>query len=84
MDKPRMFFNLKNAELVPSCMMEDKQSSTSKGPHRDLWDEGVTLYTPAPMEAVPNPKPVKLSYVLLAVVGLLSIEWLTRKLLRLA
>ena len=27
---------------------------------------------------------IKLSYVLLAVVGLLSAEWLTRKLLRLA
>ena len=29
-------------------------------------------------------KPVKLPWVLVAVVGLLSIEWLTRKLLRLA
>ena len=65
-------------------MVEDKQTSTSKGPHRDLWDEGLTLYTPLPTEGVPEPKPVKVSYVLLAVVGLLSIEWLTRKLLRLA
>jgi hypothetical protein len=34
--------------------------------------------------ALSDPTPVIISYVLLVVVGLLSIEWLTRKLLRLA
>jgi hypothetical protein len=34
--------------------------------------------------AEPPAKPVKVSWVLTAVVALLSLEWLTRKLLRLA
>ena len=50
-----------------------------KGPVRDQWDDGFVLYQPAP----PG-QPVKLSYVLILVVGLLSAEWLIRKLLRLA
>jgi hypothetical protein len=36
------------------------------------------------LEAVRKEKPTKISYVLMVVVGLLSVEWLTRKLLRLA
>jgi hypothetical protein len=85
LDRPRLFFNLTNAHLIPLCMMPDRQTSVSKGPHKDLWDEGITLWTPSKAkETDPDPNPVKLSYVLLAVVGLLSLEWLTRKLLRLA
>jgi hypothetical protein len=85
-DKPRLYFNLKNAELIPNCMISDKNTSTSKGPHRDLWDEGWTI---VPGEVPDDPskpvkQPIKISYVLMFVVGLLSIEWLTRKLLRLA
>lgn len=44
----------------------------------DQWDDGFTMW-----ENPPNP-PVKFSYILMIVVGLLSVEWLTRKLLRLA
>ena len=58
-----------------------------RGPVKDLWDNGfnvpwfswangLRMYWPDP--------PLRLSYVLLTVVGLLSIEWLTRKLLKLA
>jgi hypothetical protein len=78
-ETPRLFFNLKNAELIPSCMRTVVSTVNNKGPIKDYWDEGLTLWQrPAPQE------PVKLSWVLLAVVGLLSVEWLTRKLLRLA
>ncbi len=85
LDRPRLFFNLRNAHLIPTCMNTDRQTSVARGPHKDLWDEGITLWTPKKAkETDPDPNPVKLSYVLLAVVGLLSIEWLTRKLLRLA
>ncbi|MGL4550904.1 MAG: vWA domain-containing protein [Gemmataceae bacterium] len=85
-DKARLYFNLKNAELIPACMRADVQTAKSKGPHRDLWDEGWTVAEGKKSEdpSVPEKRPVKVSYVLAAVVGLLCLEWLTRKLLRLA
>src|SRR5262249_55173515 len=85
-DKMRLYFDLKNAPLIPTCMVQDIQKQVSRGKHRDLWDDGVTLYEyPAPEDpSKPAKQPIKVAYVLLAVVGLLSIEWLTRKLLRLA
>jgi hypothetical protein len=61
-------------------MSPDPQTSESKGQPRDLWDDGL----PLPFLTRDPDRPVKLSWVLLAVVGLLSIEWLIRKLLRLA
>ncbi len=85
-DKPRLYFDLKNAGLIPSCMRRDVATSTSKGPHQDLWDNGVTIheYPPPDDPSKPPRQPVKISYVLMIVVGLLSVEWLIRKLLRLA
>jgi hypothetical protein len=74
-DKMRLFFDLKNASLIPTCMVSDVQKQVSRGKHRDWWDAGTSLGGRLPFE---------ISYVLLAVVGLLSTEWLTRKLLRLA
>ena len=72
LSKPRLYFDLTNADLIPSCMRQDIEKSERRGPVADQWDEGFTLWG------------VKLSFVLFGVVGLLSIEWLTRKLLRLA
>ncbi|MBY0231715.1 MAG: VWA domain-containing protein [Gemmataceae bacterium] len=84
-DKPRLYFTLANAHLIPNCMIVSKETSESRGPHRDWWDEGWPIYTPSKAKPDdPDPKPVKVSWVLIAVVGLLSAEWLTRKLLRLA
>ena len=85
-DKMRLYFGLENAGLIPTCMVPDVQKQVSRGKHRDWWDEGVTLYEyPQPEDPnVPQKQPVKIAYVLLLVVGLLSVEWLTRKLLRLA
>jgi hypothetical protein len=84
-DKLRLYFDSKNAELIPSCMVQDVQKQTSRGPHKDLWDDGVTLYEyPPPAAGQPPRKPIQVSYVLMVVVGLLSVEWLIRKLLRLA
>ena len=78
-EKLRLYFDLKNAHLIPTCMRPDVQTLRSRGPIQDLWDEGFVVWEREP----PNP-PVKMSWVLLAAVGLLSLEWLTRKLLRLA
>lgn len=75
----RLYFDLKSAEDIPRCMVTAVKNQRNRGPIRDLWDEGFTLWTPEPPAA-----PVTLSHVLLLVVGLLCVEWLTRKLLRLA
>jgi hypothetical protein len=76
---PRLYFDLKNAHLIPACMRRDVKTDRSRGPIKDQWDEGVTLVNRSPPQT-----PIKVSYVLLAAVGLLSMEWLIRKLLRLA
>lgn len=85
-DKPRLFFDLKNAHLIPTCMVQDVQVQRSRGKHRDLWDDGFVVHEyPKPDDpSKPAKPPIKVAYVLLAVVGLLSTEWLIRKLLRLA
>ena len=83
-DKLRLYFDLGNAGLIPTCMVQDISTTTSKGGHTDLWDDGVTVWVKAPKAGETEPERVKVSYVLLLVVGLLSMEWLIRKLLRLA
>jgi hypothetical protein len=72
----RLFFDLKSAPLIPKCMVTERKTVKSRGPIQDLWDAGVVLGDADP--------PRKISAVLLIVVGLLSVEWLTRKLLKLA
>lgn len=74
----RLFFDLRSASLIPGCMKTDIKEMRNRGPVRDLWDDGFTAWTSS------QGKPVKISWLLLAVVGLLSFEWLTRKLLRIA
>jgi hypothetical protein len=72
---PRLFFDLNTAHLIPKCMMTDSKVQRSRGPVKDLWDEGFTL------SSEPS---IRMATVLLVIAALLSIEWLTRKLLRLA
>jgi hypothetical protein len=76
-DKLRLYFDLKNAHLIPTCMRPDVQTLRNRGPIQDMWDDGFVVWDR-------EPQPITMSYVLLAAVGLLSLEWLTRKLLRLA
>jgi hypothetical protein len=78
-DKLRLYFDLKNAHLIPACMRPDVQTLRNRGPIQDLWDEGFEVW-----HREPPAQPITMSWVLLAAVGLLSLEWLTRKLLRLA
>jgi hypothetical protein len=70
---PRLFFDLTSARWIPNCMITDSRLHRSRGPFEDLWDRGFALTGAQQM-----------SIVLLALVGLWSAEWLTRKLLRLA
>jgi hypothetical protein len=79
-EKLKLYFDLNSAELIPSCMVTDRRNLRSRGPVKDLWDDGFVLREAESTDQ----QPIKLSYVLCLVVGLLSIEWLIRKLLRLA
>jgi hypothetical protein len=76
---PRLYFTLDNADLIPRCMKSVVNSNRNRGLVEDLWDGGWVLW-----DREPPDEPIKMPYVLAAVVGLLSVEWLTRKLLRLA
>jgi hypothetical protein len=90
-DKQRLYFTLKTAELIPSCMLQDVQTQTSLGRVNDLWNEDVVDHMmrlagqdpQAPEYRRPDDTK-KFSTVLIVVVLLFSLEWLIRKLLRLA
>jgi hypothetical protein len=69
----RLFFDLKSATLIPDCMTRKPLPQISRGPVKDLWDAGFEWF------GLP-----KVSLALMVIVGLFSIEWLTRKLLKLA
>jgi hypothetical protein len=72
---PHLFLDLNSAKVIPKCMITDSKVQRSRGPVKDLWDQGFTLSKePA----------IQFATVLLIVTALLSGEWLTRKLLKLA
>ena len=72
----RLYCDLNSAGVIPDCMVTDRKTQRNRGPVRDIWDAGFTIQESDP--------PLTVSIVLLVVVGLLSLEWLTRKLLKLA
>ncbi len=75
----RLLFDLRSAEYIPDCMTTQKKETRNRGRIDDLWDTGFIE-----VETESGEKKPLLPHVLWVVVGLLSIEWLTRKLLRLA
>lgn len=90
---PRLAYKIADTELlalIPECMKTEKRSNQNRGPVRDLWDRGLTMPTAEASSGWVQKYLVswwsgqRLSIVLLAVVFLLSLEWLVRKLLRLA
>jgi len=62
--------------LIPDCIDYTRQSVRNRGAVEDIWDKGISLD--------PKDRRFDISYLLLATVGLLSLEWLIRKFLRLA
>lgn len=76
----RLFFDLKSVGLIPKLMTVKPQEQTTRGPITDMWDWAFWhtsffgLFDP----------PEKVSLALVVIIGLFSIEWLTRKLLKLA
>jgi hypothetical protein len=74
----KLFFGLAGADVIPQCMTTQKKEQRNRGAYDDIWDDGPIFGRTA------DGKPIEVSAVLLVVVGLLSLEWLGRKLLRLA
>ncbi len=81
----RLFFvlgqdNLSTAELIPDCLDSRVDSYRTEGRVTDLWDKGWTVFQdihhPENAEGPP--------WALVLLVTLISAEWLTRKLLKLA
>jgi len=75
-DEPALYFDAKSAVLIPEFLTAERKVQKNRGPVVDLWPAGPDLNLFGMRGTVGT--------VLLIVVGLLSIEWLTRKLLRLA
>jgi hypothetical protein len=89
----KLAFKLADTEhlkRIPDCFEPKSAQTNMKGPVTDLWDKGIDLpkrkddgtfierHIPSFLAGQ------TLSWVMLVVIGLLSWEWLTRKLLRLA
>jgi len=72
----RLYFDLKAADVIRFCMVTEKKTQKSRGPIEDIWDDGPIVRSGDP--------PLKMSWALIIIVGLLSTEWLVRKLLKLA
>jgi hypothetical protein len=92
---PKLAFKLSERDLVgliPECFRTEERRFDIRGPVNDLWDKGVDLpqrkddgnFWERNVPEAWSGKTLPVSWVLLVVVSLLSLEWLTRKLLRLA
>lgn len=69
--------------LIPNCIDKETKNQQNRGKSEDLWDKGFTIPESAATSWM-APGPQSISYALLILVGLLCVEWMTRKLLRLA
>jgi hypothetical protein len=81
----RLAFKLADRDLlalIPECMGSRENTVDNRGKADDIWDKGFIV----PEVLTPGfvSYPQKISYVLLGVVLLLSVEWIMRKILRLA
>jgi hypothetical protein len=76
----RLFFDLESAHWIPDCLDGNSMQSLSIGKTSDIWDKGWNVFANLqnPDDATGPP------WALVLVVALLSVEWLTRKLLKLA
>ncbi len=81
----KLSFALRETEklrLIPECVKADRKEFRNRGPVEDLWDKGFEL--PSWFSSRDPSQPAQISYLLLIAIGLLSIEWAVRKLVRLA
>lgn len=89
----KLAFKVSDKDLlakIPECMKTLKTTTQNRGPVNDLWDRGFDMPTSNMEDGTARKYLVswwsglRVSAVLLVVVTLLGLEWLTRKLLRLA
>ncbi|MER3414756.1 MAG: hypothetical protein C4297_00885 [Gemmataceae bacterium] len=79
-DSDRLFFTLDDASSIPYCIGQSREPFRADGRIIDLWDKGWDVW--AKLDAPEQSSGPPWALVLLA--GLVSAEWLTRKMLRLA
>ncbi len=83
--KVKLAFKLSETDklaAIPACLKSDRKEFRNRGAVEDLWDQGATL--PSAISDRFSSQPVTISYLLMAAIGLLAIEWAVRKLVRLA
>lgn len=89
----KLLFDLPNARLIPDCMRTQRNDVKTRGKVQDQWDKGFVIdrdeeghgnLIAGYRARWAQPGEASVSIFLIVAVGLLSIEWLTRKLLRLA
>ena len=79
------FGDEESLKLIPDCIKQDAKTIRNKGKVEDYWDKGFELPTwMTNWMTGPSDRPMRVGYMLLLIGTLLSIEWLTRKLLKLA
>ena len=78
--KMRLYFDLESAQMIPDCMTSRVDTKQNKGPYKDIWDGEWDVMGIFETLRIPS----WLRNGLAVIVGLLSLEWLIRKLLRLA
>src|SRR5262245_17802646 len=76
------FGDEESLKVIPDCFETVPKTARNRGAVEDYWDKGVTL--PSFLTSWYSDKPQRLGAMLLVCVGLLSVEWLIRKLLKLA
>ncbi|HEY2911220.1 MAG TPA: hypothetical protein VGI99_13300 [Gemmataceae bacterium] len=82
----RLAFKLNDPEtvgMIPDCMDSLTNVQNNRGKSEDLWDKGFEIPESSATSWIAK-GPQSISYAMLAIIGLLCIEWMTRKLLRLA
>jgi hypothetical protein len=83
----KLAFRLADTEkvsLIPACIDQTYAASRDRGAVVDLWDRPADLWGVKILAFDAFGRRIEIAWVLLAAVGLLGAEWLTRKLLRLA
>ena len=90
--KAKLVFRLSDPArvgLIPACLEATTTAASNRGPVRDLWDGPATITIPGldPVRVVAfdaGSSRIEIGWLLTAVVFLLGLEWLARKLMRLA
>jgi hypothetical protein len=92
---PKLAFKLGDPSLIgliPECFAAKESHADNNGPVNDLWDKGIDFpnqnaegtFIERNVPEFLAGKKLQISWVMLVVISLFSLEWLSRKLLRLA